>query len=119
MASILKATNTVGSKVLRSFSGDGKHVRGKLKCLSKDHPERSEEEAPQRIDKGKEKMEEPQKERKLSYGSSSVSGKFGTTIAPAAKQVAPPPLKSMEASTKAVKVEMIRKVNEEAKKEEK
>lgn len=37
MASILKATSTVGARPLKPSSREAKKVRGKLKCLSKEH----------------------------------------------------------------------------------
>lgn len=72
------------------------------------------DQAKERVDIGKGKVEEPQKKRKLSH-SSYTSEKFGTTIAHAATS---PPLKLMEASIKATKVETMRRANEKAKKKE-
>lgn len=70
----------------------------------------------QRVDKGKRRMEKNHKKRKLSH-SNSTSGTFSTTVVPATKQVVFSPSKLMEASMKAVQVEMIWRANEKAAKE--
>lgn len=104
VASILKATTTVGSRALKPSTRAAKYVRKKLVCLSKDHVEKCDEEAVQKVDKGKGRMEEPQKKKKLSHSSSS-SEKSSTTIVSAAKQAVPLSSKLMEASMKTIKVE--------------
>lgn len=70
MASILKATSTVGARALKPSSGGAKHVGSKLECLSKESIERRGEEERQRVDKclervdkKKKKVEEPQKKK--------------------------------------------------------
>lgn len=68
MPSILKVTSTVDANALKPSFGDTKHVRRKLESLSKYHTERGGKKmvqnvgkAKEKVDKGKGKVEEPQK----------------------------------------------------------
>lgn len=59
MASILKATSTMGAMALKPSSSAVKHMRGKLESLNKESIKKGADEAPLRaekskIDKGKE-----------------------------------------------------------------
>lgn len=68
MASILKATSTVGARLLKPFSGPAKDVKSRLERLRKVHVEKNAEETTSRgekreeRDKGKAQEEEPKKE---------------------------------------------------------
>ncbi|XP_022865629.1 caldesmon-like [Olea europaea var. sylvestris] len=116
MASILKATSTAKARPLKPGSSGAKEVRGKVERLSKDcTPRASEEATPQRPEKpkeprGKEKVLEETKKRKLVYISSSA-GKFGTSVSHRAEQIGEPKL--LAAASKAIKMEMVREVEAE------
>ncbi|XP_022881033.1 axoneme-associated protein mst101(2)-like [Olea europaea var. sylvestris] len=76
MASILKATSTVKARPLKSGSSGAKEVRGRVEHLSKDSTSRASEEGTQRQEKpkeprGKEKVPEEAKRRKLVHVTSS------------------------------------------------
>lgn len=92
MASILKATSTVGARLLKPFSGPAKDVKSRLERLSKVHVEKNAEETTSRgekreeRDKGKAQEEEPKK-RKLVHTSGSPSAKFGTIVSQGRKVV--------------------------------
>lgn len=123
MASILRATSTVGAKPLKSSSSRAKEVRGKLERLSKDNiPRGSGEEAPKKSEKakeprGKEKVpDDSHKKRRLVYVTSS-SGKFGTLVSHSSKD-APPQPKLLDSAMEVVKVEMVRKAEAEEAMEE-
>lgn len=118
MARILKATSVVGAKALKTSSSAAKEVRSSLECLDEDSIGKgAEEEAFPKVEKGKEAKgkekapDEPQKKRKLIHINSS-SRKFGTTVSHSSKGVVPPS-KLMESAMKGVKVEMVRKAEEE------
>ncbi|XP_022863357.1 uncharacterized protein LOC111383478 [Olea europaea var. sylvestris] len=116
MASILKATSTVKARPLKPGSSGAKEVRGRVERLSKDCTPRALEEAStQRPEKpkeprGKEKVSEETKKRKLVHISSSA-GKFGTSVSHRAEQTGEPKL--LAAASKAIKMEMVRKVKAE------
>ncbi|XP_022868137.1 protein WEAK CHLOROPLAST MOVEMENT UNDER BLUE LIGHT-like 1 [Olea europaea var. sylvestris] len=121
MASILKATSTAKARPLKPGSSGAKEVRGRVERLSKDcTPRASEEASTQRPEKpkeprGKEKVSEETKKRKLVHISSSA-GKSGTTVSHRAEQTGEPKL--LAAASKAIKMEMVREVEaEEARKE--
>lgn len=77
MASILKATSTIGAKALKPLSGSVKKVSNKLEHLSKDYDDRGSEKLlwrklENKVDKGKWKaIKEPHKKRKLTHSSGS------------------------------------------------
>ncbi|XP_022876812.1 uncharacterized protein LOC111395018 [Olea europaea var. sylvestris] len=121
MASILKATSTVKVRPLKPVSSGAKEVQGRVERLSKDSTSwASKEGTPQRPEKskeprGKEKVPEEPKKRKLVHVSSS-SGKFGTSVSHEGKEVGQ--LKLLEAASKAIKIEMVRRVEAEEAREE-
>ncbi|XP_022865182.1 axoneme-associated protein mst101(2)-like [Olea europaea var. sylvestris] len=116
MASILKATSTAKARPLKLGSSGAKEVRGRVERLSKDcTPRASEEATTQRPKKpkeprGKEKVSEETKKRKLVHISSSA-GKFGTSVSHRAEQTGE--LKLLAAASKAIKMEMVREVEAE------
>ncbi|XP_022889378.1 actin cytoskeleton-regulatory complex protein pan1-like [Olea europaea var. sylvestris] len=113
MASILKATSTAKARPLKLGSSGAKKVRGRVERLSKDcTPRASEEATTQRPEKpkelrGKEKVSEENKKRKLVHISSSA-GKFGTSVSHRTEQTGEPKL--LAAASKAIKIEMVREV---------
>ncbi|XP_022856961.1 uncharacterized protein LOC111378026 [Olea europaea var. sylvestris] len=121
MASILKATSTAKARPLKPGSSGAKEVRGRVERLSKDcTPRASEEASTQRPEKpkeprGKEKVSEETKKRKLVHISSSA-GKFGTSVSHRAEQTGEPKL--LAAASKAIKMEMVREVEAEEAREE-
>ncbi|XP_022857163.1 axoneme-associated protein mst101(2)-like [Olea europaea var. sylvestris] len=116
MASILKATFTAKARPLKPGSNGAKEVRGRVECLSKDYtPRASEEPTTQRPGKpkeprGKEKVSEETKKRKLVHISSSA-GKSGTSVSHRAEQTREPKL--LAAASKVIKTEMVREVEAE------
>ncbi|XP_022894769.1 axoneme-associated protein mst101(2)-like [Olea europaea var. sylvestris] len=116
MASILKATSTANARPLKPGFSGAKEVRGRVERLSKDCTTRALEEAStQRPEKpkeprGKEKVSEETKKRKLVHISSSA-GKFGTSVSHRAEQTGEPKL--LAATSKAIKMEMVREVEAE------
>lgn len=78
MSSILRTTFTVSSHTFKPSSVGAKYVKEKLECLSKEHTEKSVEETTKNVDKGKRKVEEPQKKRNCPMVLV-VSRKFGTS----------------------------------------
>ncbi|XP_022873607.1 axoneme-associated protein mst101(2)-like [Olea europaea var. sylvestris] len=121
MASILKATSTAKARPLKPGSSGAKEVRGRVERLSKDcTPRASEEASTQRPEKpkeprGKEKVSEETKKRKLVHISSSAS-KFGTSVSHRAEQTGE--LKLLAAASKAIKMEMVREVEAKEAREE-
>ncbi|XP_022876976.1 axoneme-associated protein mst101(2)-like [Olea europaea var. sylvestris] len=121
MASILKATSTAKARPLKPGSSGAKEVRGRVERLSKDCTPRAMEKAStQRPEKpkeprGKEKVSEETKKRKLVHISSSA-GKFGTSVSHRAEQTGEPKL--LAAASKAIKMEMVREVEAEEAREE-
>ncbi|XP_022891756.1 axoneme-associated protein mst101(2)-like [Olea europaea var. sylvestris] len=121
MASILKATSTAKARPLKPGSSGAKEVRSRVEHLSKDcTPRASEEATTQRPEKpeeprGKEKVSEETKKRKLVHISSSA-GKFGTSVSHRAEQTGEPKL--LAAASKAIKMEMVREVEAEEAREE-
>ncbi|XP_022853416.1 uncharacterized protein LOC111374888 [Olea europaea var. sylvestris] len=121
MASILKATSTAKARPLKPGSSGAKEVRGRVEHLSKDcTPRASEEASTQRPEKpkelrGKEKVSEETKKRKLVHISSSA-GKFGTSVSHRAEQTGEPKL--LDAASKAIKMEMVRELEAEEAREE-
>lgn len=122
MASLLRATSTVGASPLKPNSNATKEARGKLERLSKEHTPRGfVEEAPQRTKKSKEpgdKEKVPkgsQKKRKLVHITSS-SRKFGTSVSHSSKDA--PPSKLLDSAMKAIKVELVRRADGEEAREE-
>ncbi|XP_022866780.1 muscle M-line assembly protein unc-89-like, partial [Olea europaea var. sylvestris] len=111
MASILKATSTVKSRPLKPASNGAKEVRGRVERLFKDStPRASKEGTPQTQEKpkeprGKEKVPEEAKRRKLVHVTSS-SGKFETSVSHEAKSTGEPKL--LASASKAIKIEMVR-----------
>ncbi|XP_022850772.1 uncharacterized protein LOC111372622 [Olea europaea var. sylvestris] len=95
MASILKATSTAKARPLKP---------GALEEATPQRPEKSKE------PRGKEKVPEETKKRKLVHISSSA-GKFGTSVSHRAEQTAEPKL--LAAASKAIKMEMVREVEAE------
>ncbi|XP_022841900.1 uncharacterized protein LOC111365575 [Olea europaea var. sylvestris] len=102
MASILKATSTAKARPLKPGSNGAKEVRGR-------RPEKPKE------PRGKEKVSEETKKRKLVHISSSA-GKFGTSVSYRAEQTGEPKL--LAAASKAIKMEMVREVEAEEAREE-
>ncbi|XP_022875753.1 uncharacterized protein LOC111394224 [Olea europaea var. sylvestris] len=121
MASILKATSTAKARPLKPGSSGAKEVRGRVEHLSKDCTPRTLEEAStQRPEKpkeprGKEKVSEETKKRKLVHISSSA-GTFGTSVSHRAEQTGESKL--LAATSKAIKMEMVREVEAEEAREE-
>ncbi|XP_022871745.1 uncharacterized protein CG45076-like [Olea europaea var. sylvestris] len=121
MASILKATSTAKARPLKPGSSGVKEVRGRVERLSKDcTPRASEEASTKRPEKpkeprGKEKVYEETKKRKLVHISSSA-GKFGTSVSNRAEQTGESKL--LPAASKAIKMEMVREVEAEEAREE-
>ncbi|XP_022877114.1 uncharacterized protein LOC111395372 [Olea europaea var. sylvestris] len=121
MASILKVTSTAKARPLKPGSSGAKEVRGRVERLSKDcTPRASEEASTQRPEKpkeprGKKKVSEETKKRKLVHISSSA-GKFGTSVSHRAEQTGEPKL--LAAASKAIKMEMVREVEAEEAREE-
>ncbi|XP_022846380.1 axoneme-associated protein mst101(2)-like [Olea europaea var. sylvestris] len=117
MATILKATTTAKARALKPGSSGAKEVRGKVEHLSKDStPKAPEEGASQRQERpkeprGKEKVPEKAKRRKLVHVTSS-SGKFGTSVSHEAKSTSEPKL--FASASKAIKIEMVREAEAEA-----
>lgn len=118
MASILKATLTMGPRAWNPSSEAAKEVRIKLERLSKEHANKGVEKAPQKSDQGREErgkgkaLDEPQKKRKLIHSNDS-SVKFGMTTSHSSKGTPPLP-KLMDSAMNALKIVMVRQANEEA-----
>lgn len=121
MAFILKATSPVKARLLKPGFNGAKEVRGRVERLSKDDSLRAPEEGtPQRLEKakelrGKEKVPEEPKKRKLVHVTSS-SGKFRTSVSHEGREVTQ--LKLLASASKAVKIEMVRRAEAEEPKEE-
>ncbi|XP_022872417.1 uncharacterized protein LOC111391430 [Olea europaea var. sylvestris] len=121
MATILKATTTVKARPLKLGSSGAKEVQDRVERLSKDStPKASEEGAPQRQEKlkeprGKEKVPEEAKRRKLVHITSS-SGKFGTSVSHEAKSTGESKL--LASASKAIKIEMVREAEAEEARED-
>ncbi|XP_022871083.1 uncharacterized protein LOC111390297 [Olea europaea var. sylvestris] len=121
MATIIKATTTAKARALKPGSSGAKEVRGKVERFSKDStPKASEEGASQRQERpkefrGKEKVPEEVKRRKLVHVTSSF-GKFGTSVSYEAKSTSEPKL--LASASKAIKLEMAREAEAEEAREE-
>ncbi|CAI9759182.1 unnamed protein product [Fraxinus pennsylvanica] len=120
MATILMVTATTGTKPLKPSSSRAKQVRTRLHHLNKIQAEKgAEKEASKKaekvVDKGKGKMEELRKKRKLGHTSGAASN-FRTTTAHAEKGETQQ-LKLLQSSIKAGMVEQSRRSNKGTNKE--
>lgn len=119
MASILKATAIVGDRAQKPSSGSAKEVNSKVEHLSNGQIDKGFEEEASHTSAGGKKdkrngkvFEDPHKRRKLTHSSNSSTAKFRTAMSHSNK--ADPLLpKLMNSAMKAVKVEMVRKAEQE------